>query len=67
MRQQIECPEIEPALIEYLRSVFPDTAVDPEKTNPYQAYGRAEVIRHLDAMKQRQEEEPNVRNLHTTL
>lgn len=41
------CPEIDPELVRYLESVFPDTVVNPDQTNPHQAYGRAEVVRHL--------------------
>lgn len=57
---QIRCPEIEPQLIQYLEAVFPDKAVDPRKEDPAIAFGRAEVIRHLKAVQQTQEEEAYV-------
>lgn len=60
MNEDIKCPEISTALIRYLESVFPDRAVDPNKFDPSRAFGNAEVIRHLRAVQQVQEEEPNV-------
>lgn len=53
----IRCPEIEPDLIRYLEAVFPDKTVNPDEMNPHRAYGRAEVIRHLKAVMDSQEEE----------
>lgn len=59
---QVRCPNIDPALIAYLEAVFPDKAVNPdEDINPYRAYGRVEVVRHLKAVMKTQEEEPDVR------
>ncbi|MGH0000100.1 hypothetical protein ACQU0X_08465 [Pseudovibrio ascidiaceicola] len=55
--QPPKCPELDQALIRYLKGVFPDTCADPNKLNPYQAYGRAEVVRHLEAKLETQEEE----------
>ena len=55
-----QCPPITPALIAYLRSVFPDQAVNPDSTNPWEAYGSARVIRHLEAKMEQQDEEPDV-------
>jgi hypothetical protein len=54
---QIRCPELSKQLMDYLDAVFPDSTVDPDKTNPHRAYGRAEVIRHLKAVLQQQQEE----------
>jgi hypothetical protein len=53
---QIKCPELSDELITYLEAVYPDQAVDPSKKDPAVAFGNAEVIRHLKAVKQTQEE-----------
>lgn len=59
--RQIICPEIDPELIEYLESVFPDKCVDPSKEDPAVAFGQASVVRHLKAVAESQKEEPYVR------
>jgi hypothetical protein len=56
----VKCPPIDPALIRYLETVFPDAAVDPSKADPAVAYGSAKVIRHLKAVMASQEEEADV-------
>lgn len=57
---QVRCPPIGPELIVYLETVFPDITVNPDEVNPHRAFGRAEVIRHLKAVMQTQEEAPDV-------
>lgn len=52
----VRCPPIPDALIDYLEAIFPDRAVDPAQTNPHQAYGQQEVIRHLRHQYTQQEE-----------
>lgn len=52
----ISCPLITTALIRYLETIFPDRVVDPSVTNPAVAWGNAQVIRHLRAVQQQQEE-----------
>lgn len=56
----IRCPEIDPELIEYLKHVFPDRAVDPDRINPHRAFGNAEVVRHLERVAEEQKENPDV-------
>lgn len=53
---EVRCPAIEPELIRYLETVFPDRAEDPDKVNAHRSFGRAEVVRHLKAVLQTQEE-----------
>lgn len=57
---QIQCPPLSDALMRYLDAAFPDHAVDPSKTDPAVAFGQASVVRHLRAVKQAQEEDPDV-------
>lgn len=56
----IKCPEISQQLINYLRAVFRDRCVDPRHDDPAIAYGQATVVRHLEAVKQTQEEDAYV-------
>lgn len=56
----IKCPEISQQLINYLRSVFPDRCVDPRQDDAAIRFGQASVVRHLEAVKQSQEEDPYV-------
>lgn len=54
---QIRCPEIDPQLIAYLEAVFPDRAVDPRKVDASIAFGQCEVVRHLKAVMETQQQE----------
>lgn len=53
----IECPEIDPKLIEYLDAAFPDRMPDPDRENVDRLAGNVEVVRHLKAVKALQDEE----------
>lgn len=54
---KIACPPLSEELLRYLEAVFPDHAVDPAQTDPNRALGRAEVVRHLKAVHETQQEE----------
>ncbi len=51
-------PPIPASVLRYLKSVFPDTAVDPNTTDPAVHYGSVKVVRHLEEIARQQEEEP---------
>jgi len=55
---EIRCPAIDPALLRYLESAFPDRCPSPT-ANAAQVYGQVEVIRHLRATYEMQNEDPH--------
>jgi len=57
---EVRCPPIDDALLDYLEAAFPDRAVNPAETDPNRAFGQQEVVRHLRAVSNNQQENPDV-------